>query len=483
MDTLFLGQATRYQLLVKLLGANDLEIRAVAKPIAVGAATFGIFALWHFGLPRGPFAGFASGVALVTLFGAFGALLHFNASATSSQNRFPHSYRSAHRQPPQARNFEMEDLLQREYIRADADGARAVVEGRVVLVTGAGGSIGSELCRQIAAAGPLKLVLLDKSENGLFYANMDCSERMSASRVVPRLVDLLDRKRVEQIIKAERPEVIFHAAAHKHVGMLELYPQEAIRNNVLGTRNIAEAALQFGAGCFVNISTDKAVAPSNYMGLSKKLTESLIRELARTNGTASTRFANVRFGNVAGSTGSVLRLFRDRIHAGRPLSVTDPRATRFFMSVSEAVYLILQAAAMGCSGETFVFDMGVPLNIYELAKAMIGHAGLTPGVDIPIEFTGLRAGEKIDEALWEKWENPALTGSDRVLVIRAGDPAPADVLSKIRKMEEIIFRGDDEGLLQYVGEIFPAFSSRRLGVIPPVPPLPMLKAVAAAGGA
>lgn len=362
--------------------------------------------------------------------------------------------------PLHARDFEIEDLLPRDPIPSIANTARAVVEGRVVLVTGAGGSIGSELCRQIASAAPRKLVLVDKSENGLFYAQMDCLDRLGAPRLSARLADLLDRGRIDRIVRVERPSVIFHAAAHKHVGMLELDPQEAIRNNVIGTRNVAEAAVEWGAECFVNISTDKAVAPSSYMGLSKKLTESLIRELGQTTGTRRTRFANVRFGNVAGSNGSVLRLFRDRIKAQRCLSVTDPRATRYFMSLTEAVYLILKAAAMGQRGETFVFEMGRPLNIYALAKEMIGRAGLTPGVDIPIEFTGLRAGEKIDESLWEEWERPAVTASENVLVIRTGDPSLRDVLFKVRKMEALLSRDDDEGLLRYVAELFPAFPRR-----------------------
>jgi FlaA1/EpsC-like NDP-sugar epimerase len=380
----------------------------------------------------------------------------------------------------------VEDLLQREEIRVDAQATRALVSGKVVLVTGAGGSIGSELCRQIAEAGPRKLLLLDKSENSLFYIHMAVAERMDAGRTKPLLVDLLYRDRVREILLEERPEIIFHAAAHKHVGLLELHPQEAIRNNVLGTRNLAEAALEAGVARFVNISTDKAVQPRNYMGLSKKMTELCIQDLARQQ---RTRFSNVRFGNVAGSTGSVLRLFWDQIQRGGPIRVSDPRATRYFMSVREAVHLILRAAMLGAGGETFVFDMGEPLNIYELAKTMTLFAGLKPERDLSIEFTGLKEGEKITEELWEEWEAPSRTAIDRVLVIAKSNPAAAGVLAKIARLEEFLAQDDRAGLLEYVREIVPDFSgghppaTRRvtsLAVRVPPPLLPVSSAGAAA---
>ena len=247
---------------------------------------------------------------------------------------------------------------------------------KVVLVTGAGGSIGSELCRQIASARPRKLLLLDKSENSLFYINLEIRERMAATLTKPFLMDVLSADRVTEMFRAERPEIIFHAAAYKHVGLLELHPQEAIRNNVLGTRNVAEAAIASGTRHFVNISTDKAVNPRSYMGLSKTLTELCVQALGSPQ---TTRFSNVRFGNVAGSTGSVLRLFWDQIQKGGPIRVTDPRAARYFMSVPEAVHLILRAAALGKGGETFVFEMGEPVNIYELARTMALFAGKNPG--------------------------------------------------------------------------------------------------------
>lgn len=359
--------------------------------------------------------------------------------------------------PRDLRSPRIEDLLQREELRVDMEATRKVVGGKVVLVTGAGGSIGSELCRQIADAGPRRLLLLDKSENSLFYVNLEATERLGAARVKPLLVDLTNRDRVTEILKNERPEIVFHAAAHKHVGLLELHPQEAISNNVLGTRNVAEAAMEAGATRFVNISTDKAVNPRNFMGLSKKLTELCMQELARNR---RTRFMNVRFGNVAGSTGSVLRIFWDQIQKGGPIRVTDPRATRYFMSTREAVNLILRAAALGEGGETFVFDMGEPVNIYDLAKTMALFAGRTPDKDLPIEFTGLIEGEKITEELWEDWERPEPTESDGISVIHAENPLARGILHHVGAMERYVKRGDRDGLLAYLRHVVPGFKQK-----------------------
>ncbi len=359
--------------------------------------------------------------------------------------------------PRDLRTPRIEDLLQREEIRVDKEATRRVVGGKVVLVTGAGGSIGSELCRQIADAGPRKLLLLDKSENSLFYVNLEATERLGAGRVKPLLVDLTNRDRVIEVLKTERPEIVFHAAAHKHVGLLELHPQEAISNNVLGTRNVAEAAMEAGAIRFVNISTDKAVNPRNFMGLSKKLTELCMQELSRNR---RTHFMNVRFGNVAGSTGSVLRIFWDQIQKGGPIRVTDPRATRYFMSTREAVNLILRAAALGEGGETFVFDMGEPVNIYDLAKTMALFAGLTPDKDLPIEFTGLIEGEKITEELWEDWERPEPTESEGISVIHAENPLARGILHHVGAMERYVKRGDRDGLVAYLRHVVPGFKQK-----------------------
>jgi FlaA1/EpsC-like NDP-sugar epimerase len=353
------------------------------------------------------------------------------------------------------RAVSIEDLLQREEVTADPAFVRSVVGNRVVLVTGAGGSIGSELCRQVAAGQPRKLLLVEKSENSLFYINLELKERFPTVRVEPWLVDVTCPERVRTIFKRRRPEVVFHAAAHKHVHLLEVHPHEAIRNNVLGTRNVAVAARDFGSARFVNISTDKAVNPRNYMGLSKKMTEILIGELAQS---AQTRFMNVRFGNVAGSTGSVLRLFRDQIQKGGPLRITDPRATRYFMSIAEAVCLILHAAALGQGGETFVFDMGKALNIYEMARAFTLFSGLRPEKDLPIEFIGLKKGEKIAEELWEEREKPRLTAHNRILALSKTEKLPGGFLEEIEEFESLLERADYDGVLTRLHRIFPKFA-------------------------
>lgn len=356
--------------------------------------------------------------------------------------------------PRDLRSVRIEDLLQREEVKADPEFVREAVGDRVVLVTGAGGSIGSELCRQIASGSPRKLILLERSENSLFYINLELQDRFPALCIEPLLVDVTCRDRVRAIFESERPEIVFHAAAYKHVHLMELHPYEAVRNNVLGTRNTALAARDFGASRFVNISTDKAVKPRNYMGLSKKITELLVRELAQSS---QTRFMSVRFGNVAGSTGSVLRLFRDQIQKGGPIRITDPRATRYFMTIAEAVCLILHAAAQGQGGETFVFDMGKPVNICEIARAFSLFSGLTPGKDLLFEFIGLKEGEKITEELWESWETLKPTAHERIFALSEAGRAIPGILEQVDEFERLLTRGDYEGLLARCHKIFPEF--------------------------
>lgn len=387
--------------------------------------------------------------------------------------------------PRHLREPRIEHLLQRDEFQLDARRTSEMVKGKKVLVTGAGGSIGSELSRQIAAAHPEKLLLLDKSENSLFYINLETCERLDPDRVTPILADLSSAQRTRSILNRERPDLIFHAAAHKHVSMIELHPEEAIRNNVIGTRNLAEAALDFEVESFVNISTDKAVDPRNFMGLSKKITELCVQELARkaSGSTHSTRFSNVRFGNVAGSTGSVIRLFWEQIQRGGPIRVTDPQASRYFMSVSEAVHLILGAAELGKNGETFVFEMGNPFNIYELARTMALFAGLRPHRDIAIEFTGLRTGEKLFEQLWDEWEHPVPTNSKRICAIREKDPRSRRILDVIAEMEQCLVRADSRGLMASVRELFPNFGEMRRAEQPTDSPFWAISNFAVAGPA
>jgi FlaA1/EpsC-like NDP-sugar epimerase len=364
----------------------------------------------------------------------------------------------------------LSDLLNREEVHHDPEEIAKIVRGKTVLVTGAGGSIGSELSRQIASGSPAKLLLLDKSENSLFYIHRALRERYPDLLLRPLLVDLTCRDFVDEFMHEEKPEVVFHAAAHKHVGLIELHPNEGIRNNVLGIRNIALAALRCGAARFVNISSDKAVNPRNFMGCSKRLTEMFIQDLSRSN---VTRFMNVRFGNVAGSTGSVLRLFWEQIQKGGPLLVTDPRASRYFMTIPEAVFLILQAARLGSGGETFVFEMGEPLNIYELAKNISLLAGMKPGKEVPIHFVGVQKGEKVAEELWEEWENPVPTEQPGIQMVSESDPEAVNMLEKIQRIERLITRNDRESLRQYLSILVPQFEKNRQEMYLEDEPLPI----------
>lgn len=353
-------------------------------------------------------------------------------------------------------SIRIEDVLQRDRISPDPCLVGTLLGGKTVVVTGAGGSIGSELCLQIAAANPARLVLVEKSENSLFYSQLNINEKSPGVETVPCLVDVTNEDQLRAVFERERPNVVFHAAAYKHVGMMELHPQEAIRNNVIGTKNVAALCLEFGAERFVNISTDKSVNPRCYMGLSKKIAEQIVKRLGQRH---HVRFLNVRFGNVAGSTGSVLRLFKDQIKKGGPIRVTDPRATRFFMSIPEAVYLILCAAARGKNGETYIFDMGEPINIYQLARTMALLSGYTPEQELPIEFIGLREGEKVHEELWEPWEKPRRTENPLLLVIEGRNPAPIDIDRSVQDLETFLFSRDYEAMKEYIDQLFPDFAS------------------------
>jgi FlaA1/EpsC-like NDP-sugar epimerase len=361
------------------------------------------------------------------------------------------------------RSVSIEDALQRDRFVPDHSLATNLVGGKVVLVTGAGGSIGSELCRQIAAANPKRLILIDKSENSLFYCHMGLGETFPELEIIPFLADVTDSHSVREVFVREEPDFVFHAAAYKHVGMMELHPDQAIRNNVLGTKNVLMAAIEAGVKTFVNVSTDKSVNPRCFMGLSKKLTELLVREFAERHGV---RYMNVRFGNVAGSTGSVLRIFSEQINKGQPIRITDPHATRYFMSIPEAVSLILCAASLGAGGETFIFNMGTPVNIYELARALTLLAGIVPGEELPIQFTGLREGEKVSEELWEDWELPEATDNPHVFRLTGNDPVPIEILPAVQQMQELLAIRDQTGLLEYLDEIAPRFAMQRSGISP-----------------
>lgn len=323
----------------------------------------------------------------------------------------------------QIRNVELDDLLGRDPVKLDTAGLREWLGGRTVLVSGAGGSIGSELCRQIARYQPQRIVLLESSEFSLYTIEQEFTQRFPGVAVSAVIGDVKDAPRVGQLLAALRPTAVFHAAAYKHVPLMENdNAWQAVLNNVLGTRVLAEAAIAHGVEKFVLISTDKAVNPTNVMGATKRLAELVCQSLQQRGGT---RFVIVRFGNVLGSTGSVIPKFREQIAAGGPVTVTHPEITRFFMSIPEAVQLVMQAGLMGGSGEIFVLDMGEPVKIADLARDMIRLSGFAEN-DIKVVYTGLRPGEKLYEEVLAADENSLPTPHPKLRIARAR-PAPADL--------------------------------------------------------
>lgn len=302
----------------------------------------------------------------------------------------------------QLRNVAIEDLLRREPVKLDNVAIADFLRGRVVLVTGAGGSIGSELCRQICKFGPAKLILVEQAENNLFYVHRALLEEFPGQALEPRIADICDIRRMDLIFSTDRPTVVYHAAAHKHVPMMEANTGEAIKNNVFGTKAVADLAHEYGVQKFVMVSTDKAVNPTSVMGASKRAAEIYIQALSQRS---KTQFITVRFGNVLGSAGSVIPIFKEQIAKGGPITVTHPEMTRYFMTIPEASQLILQAGTMGKGGEIFVLDMGEPVKIVDLARDLIRLSGLRPGEDVEIRFTGVRPGEKLFEELSVDDEN------------------------------------------------------------------------------
>jgi FlaA1/EpsC-like NDP-sugar epimerase len=305
------------------------------------------------------------------------------------------------------------DLLGRAPVALDDAGIREYITGQTILVTGCGGSIGSELCRQLVPFAPGRLVLVDASEFNLYQIEMELKHEFKFTRYATVLGNIADRPLMDQVFGQHRPRTVFHAAAYKHVPMLERNPWQAVTNNILGTRAVMEAAVASGVERFVVVSTDKAVRPTNVMGASKRVTELLMQRFADT----ATRFMAVRFGNVVGSSGSVIPLFRRQIEQGGPLTVTHPEVTRYFMSIAEAAQLILQAGAMGRGQEIFVLKMGQPVKIADMAQDLIRLSGKEPGVDIEIVFTGLREGEKLYEELITEGEGIARTAHEKIMVL------------------------------------------------------------------
>ncbi len=313
------------------------------------------------------------------------------------------------------RAIDIEDLLNRDPVKMDHQAAASYVSGRAVLVTGGGGSIGSELCRQIAPLGPSKLLVLGRGEHSIYTIELELRERFPSLEVVPLIADVRDLARMTMIFEQHAPDVVFHAAAHKHVPLMERNPTEAVLNNVFGTRNLAELAHRFNVETFVFVSTDKAVNPTNVMGASKRVAEMIVSDVAARS---TTRFMAVRFGNVLGSRGSVIPLFRRQIAAGGPVTITHPDITRYFMTIPEASQLVIQAGALGRGGEVFVLDMGDPVRIVDLARDLIKLSGFEPDSDIKLKFTGLRPGEKLFEETLTAEEGTTATTFKKIFVAR-----------------------------------------------------------------
>jgi FlaA1/EpsC-like NDP-sugar epimerase len=354
------------------------------------------------------------------------------------------------------RPVSIEDLLRREPVSLEMDAIAGIVRGKSVLVTGAGGSIGSELCRQVCTFGPARLVLVEQAENALFHVHRELvgAHPDLAEGLVPCIADITDKARLEAIFEEHRPELVFHAAAHKHVPMMEWNPGEAVKNNVFGTRAVADVAHARGVDRFVMISTDKAVNPTSVMGCSKRVAEIYVQALAQRS---QTRFVTVRFGNVLGSNGSVIPIFQEQIARGGPVTVTDPEMRRYFMTIPEACQLVLQAGTMGEGGEIFVLDMGEPVKIVDLARDLITLSGFKPGEDIEIEFTGIRPGEKLFEELSVAEEAADKTRHPKIFVGKFRPHDWTEVQAQLLSLRTVAEEGDAAAVRAKFQEIVPEY--------------------------
>jgi FlaA1/EpsC-like NDP-sugar epimerase len=351
------------------------------------------------------------------------------------------------------RDVQVEDVLGREPVHMDLGAVGPYLEGAVVLVTGAGGSIGSELCRQISRCGPRRLILLDHAEDNMFNILRELEEdrHVHPSVLAPVLADCKEEERMREVLSEERPSIVFHAAAYKHVGLMELNPVEAVRNNAIGTRVVATVAGQLSVGAFVLVSTDKAVMPATVMGASKALAECAMDAAQRRF--PETRYMAVRFGNVLGSSGSVVPIFRRQIANGGPVTVTDVGMTRYFMTIPEAVALVIRAGSLGTGGEVFVLDMGEPVSIMELATKMIELSGLKPGVDIAIELIGRRPGEKLDEDLFNPYEQARGTAVEKIWLAHRDAMDIERVEAIFDEISLLVLEADAVGLAEKVAQL------------------------------
>jgi FlaA1/EpsC-like NDP-sugar epimerase len=358
------------------------------------------------------------------------------------------------------REVAIEDLLGREPVQLDEDIVGASIRSRVVLVTGAGGSIGSELCRQVCRFGPARLVLVERYENALFEIHRELTSEFPQVPIDPRIADVCDATRMDQVFTESKPELVFHAAAHKHVPMMEWNAGEAVKNNIGGTRVVADLADRHGAQRFVLVSTDKAVNPTSIMGATKRVAEIYVQAMS---GRSNTRFVTVRFGNVLGSAGSVIPIFREQIAKGGPVMVTHPEMRRYFMTIPEASQLVMQAGAMGDGGEIFILDMGEPVKILDLARDLITLSGLRPDEDIEIKFSGVRPGEKLFEELSTKAEHADKTKHPKIFIGHIKPHGWDEVVASIESLHA--FAGDNalDRLRAAIGELVPEYGGKRIG--------------------
>lgn len=354
----------------------------------------------------------------------------------------------------QMRHVDINDLLGRDVVQLDMLQLEKFLKDKVILVTGAGGSIGSEMCRQVCAFGPKLLLLVEQAENPLFFIEGELRKNFPDVQMKAVICDIAETARVNQVYEKYHPQVVIHAAAHKHVPLMEGNPGEAIKNNVVGTRNMANAADAFGTDDFVMISTDKAVNPTSIMGSSKRIAEMYIQDLSNTS---KTHFMTVRFGNVLGSNGSVIPIFNKQIADGGPVTVTHPEMTRYFMTIPEASQLVLQAATMGSGGEIFLLDMGEPVKIVDLARELITLSGFRPGEDIEIEFSGLRPGEKLFEELSIEGEDMTPTRHPKIAIWKTISKDRQTLRSGIEKVIDIAHTQDRSKIVAAIKELIPEF--------------------------
>lgn len=355
------------------------------------------------------------------------------------------------------RNVEIEDLLEREPIVLNNKEIDEELKGQVVLVTGGGGSIGSELCRQILRFEPAHLVILDIYENTTYELQNELEEKYPDQKITVLIGSVREKARLDEIMETYKPRIVFHAAAHKHVPLMEYSPAEAIKNNVFGTYNTARSSAEHGVKRFVMISTDKAVNPTNVMGASKRMCEMVVQTMQKCS---DTEFVAVRFGNVLGSHGSVIPRFRKQIEQGGPVTVTHPDITRFFMTIPEAAQLVLQAASYAKGGEIFVLNMGKPVRIYDLARKMISLSGLRPDEDVKIVFTGLRPGEKLYEELLMNEEGLTKTAHSKIFIGKPIDVTEEELKEKLAKLEAVL-HADVETVKDVMAEVVPTYKRNK----------------------